>query len=569
MIKVAQQTSQRSDIESSHLESVDDRMIGMMRLILAWSALLIIYVDPSEPDRFVALTYIALSLYVLYSTILYLLSIRTRSPLSQKIICWIDVASYLVLVALSSGTSSIFFYFFFFAILVASFRWGFNEGLRVTIVSASLFTVIGLLTARISPEFELNRFLLRPIYLLVLGYMMAYWGGLEVTFKRRLSLLKEVGRLSTPRFGFYPTIGSAMKKLRAFYDADSCRIILADPENDDSYRLLQVDREQTETSAQVEIIPSALARLLLVFPDEVAVVYSGKQLLWSSRNSDNYIYNIVKRARTEEGRELSGPLAARLDAESFVSVPLRFHNKVIGRFYITARRGLFEHSDVEFLIQVFEQVAPILDNIQLVDRLASSAAEQERQRLARDIHDSVIQPYLGLHYKLAAIRNKIALNSSGVAEDVERLFQMTASEVAGLRGFVRGLKDEEGHNEDFQSAVQRIASQFIEHYDIDVRVQYLNKINIDARLAAEIVQIIYEGLSNIRKHTQATHSTLNFNCDATTLHLEIENDGASIEEALPALFIPRSITERATSLGGKACVEHQDGHTKVKIEIPL
>jgi signal transduction histidine kinase len=225
---------------------------------------------------------------------------------------------------------------------------------------------------------------------------------------------------------------------------------------------------------------------------------------------------------------------------------------------------------VEFITQIFEQVGPILDNIQLIEQISSNAAEEERRRLARDIHDSVIQPYLGLHYKLAAIRNKMAANSEDVAADVERLFQMTASEIAGLRGFVRDLKQPDGHNEDFRSAVNRIASQFVEHYDIDVQVQYLNKININDRLAAEVIQIIYEGLSNIRKHTAATHSVIRFSCTDAALNLEIENDGAQTESPEHAPFIPRSITERAKYLGGRALVEQQvEGRTRVKIEIPL
>lgn len=571
MTKVAPQIkSSQADAEPLSLDFVDDRMIGRMRLILAWSALLIIYIDPFEPDRFVALTYTTLTLYGIYSTVLYLLSNRDRSWLPKRVACWIDVAWYLVLVTLSSGTNSIFFFFFFFAILVASFRWGFSTGLQVTVVSASLFMIVGILTAPNNPEFELNRFLLRPIYLLVLGYMMAYWGGLEVTFKRRLALLKEVVKISNPRFGIYSNIGSVMKKLRVFYNADTCQLILADPENDGEYRLLQIVCDQPEGLIQAEIIPDRLAQLLLVFPDEIAVVYRGRQTLWPSGNSDSYLYNIVKRERTAEGQELSAALVERLDSESFISVPLSLHNKPTGRLYITARRGLFKHSDVGFLIQVLEQVKPVLDNIQLTDLLASNAAEQERKRLARDIHDSVIQPYLGLHYKLAAIRNKLASNNGGVAEDVERLFQMTASEVAGLRGFVSELKGANGHNKDFQSAVQRIASQFTEHYDIDVRVEYLNKINIDHRLAAEIIQIIYEGLSNIRKHTQATHSIIRFNCSDTILNLEIEDDGPGIGETTAAPFIPRSITERSISLGGTALIEQQrDGWTRVKIEIPL
>ena len=116
--------------------AIDLRIVAAMRLILAASALVIIIVDPSEPDRLVALTYTTLSLYTVYSAILYTLTLR-RPPLAglaARWPHWVDVAWYLVFIALSRGTSSIFFFFFFFAILVASFRWGYREGVRVVLV---------------------------------------------------------------------------------------------------------------------------------------------------------------------------------------------------------------------------------------------------------------------------------------------------------------------------------------------------------------------------------------------------------------------------------------------------
>jgi hypothetical protein len=140
--------------------------------------------------------------------VLYYLSLRGASRLPLSISHWIDVGCFLVLVALSSGTNSIFFFFFFFAILVASFRWGFKAGLRVTVISALSFMLIGYATAPAESTFELNRFLLRPIYLLVLGYMIAYWGGNEIKLKRRLNLLKEINLLANPRFGVSETIGA-------------------------------------------------------------------------------------------------------------------------------------------------------------------------------------------------------------------------------------------------------------------------------------------------------------------------------------------------------------------------
>jgi hypothetical protein len=68
------------------------------------------------------------------------------------------VAWYLVLIALSNGTSSIFFFFFLFSILVAAFRSGFGAGLRITVASAVLFSIIGYSTASPGQEFELTAF---------------------------------------------------------------------------------------------------------------------------------------------------------------------------------------------------------------------------------------------------------------------------------------------------------------------------------------------------------------------------------------------------------------------------
>ena len=94
--------------------AAEDRMVKTMRLVLASSALLIIYLDPTEPERFVTLTNGALVLYWIYSAILYLLAARD-SPLLRIIhpwSHWVDGGWYALLISLSSGTNSVFFFGF-------------------------------------------------------------------------------------------------------------------------------------------------------------------------------------------------------------------------------------------------------------------------------------------------------------------------------------------------------------------------------------------------------------------------------------------------------------------------
>ena len=549
-------------------ESVDGRLVCLMRLVLSFSALAIIFVDPSEPNRLVAATYAALALYFLYSAALYLLTTLRGEPLWERGAPWIDVGCYLVLVSLSSGTSSVFFFFFFFAVLVASFRQGFKAGLSVVVVSALSFTLVGYLSALPEPRFEWNRFLLRPTYLLVLGYMMAYWGGREVRLKRQLSLLREVTALANPRLGVTHTLGSVTKRLLDFYDAETCMLVWSEEPSSKHY-LLTCARGEGERQPRLEEIPAGLAGLLRTLPENLSVVYKGRRTARHfGRRFRERVRRISDPASGASGRAEIKALAGRLEAESFITVPANFRGVVVGRLYLTGARGIFEGPDVEFLQQLVMQVAPLLDNIRLLERLASNAAGHERQRLARDIHDSVIQPYLGLQYRLAAIRNKLAAGAADVSQDIERLFESTAEEVNGLRGFVRGLKDTDGGGEVVAAVVRRFAAQFGEDYDIDVRVECEGRLNVNERLAAEIIRFVHEGLSNVRKHTRASHVALRVGCNDSDCFVRVENDGA---DAAPTPgFTPRSLDERARELGGRVRVEQPGaGRTAVTVEIPL
>ena len=185
----------------SSYDAANAQLISKMRVVLAAATLFVIYIDPSEPQRFVALTYTILIAYTVYAIFIFLSPNRNQELPILKYAYWMDIGWCLLLIATSGGTNSIFFFLFFFSILIASFRFGFREGLRVVIISAVLFTVVGYLFAPSGADFELNRFLLRPFYLSVLGYMIAYWGERELAHKKRLEALRNINNLYNPRFG--------------------------------------------------------------------------------------------------------------------------------------------------------------------------------------------------------------------------------------------------------------------------------------------------------------------------------------------------------------------------------
>src|SRR3954471_4422475 len=94
----------------------------------------------------------------------------------------------------------------------------------------------------------------------------------------------------------------------------------------------------------------------------------------------------------------------------------------------------------------------------------------ERQKISRDIHDSTIQPYIGLKLALEALSRKVPPDHP-LSKDIGRLVEMTSMEIAGLRRYVKGLKGQLGPaRETLGSVLQLKAARFAELYGIKVAV---------------------------------------------------------------------------------------------------
>jgi len=544
---------------------LDSRLIAMMRLVLSSSLLFII--GPSDLDDPGAF-YILAVLYMAYSVILYVSARRHGQILPSKISYWADVSWAALLIAVSDDSITAFL--FLFPTLIASFQWSFAPALRLTLCSATLLATISFLKKPIE-DMQLPEVLLPPIYLLVFGYLVACWGDREIASKHRLVLLKEITRLSNPRFGVDRMVGTMMERLRIFYDAEACLMIMADPASDE-HLLRRADRRNPERAVVPESLPVEAAQLLLAPPLDQAVIYLGAPHAWErwwSLEAKYYLYDTCEGRRIAVAPMINEALIAMVDAESFISVPLHYFDSTTGRLYLTAaRRRAFSSVDVDFLLQAIEQIVPVIENIRLVDQLASSAAEEERRRLARDIHDNVIQPYIGFQIGLAAVSQKLQAGTSDITNDIAQLVAITEHGIGDLRRYVHRLPGNGRRQSALGAAVRRFVATFTEATHIVVRVDAASDLHINDRLAAEVFQMVVEGLSNIRRHTHATRASIGLVVQGDRLIVRVANDDAN--GVVPTSFIPRSISERAAALGGQACVEHiAGGGVQVIVEIPL
>jgi len=177
-----------------------DRNISRSRLILSAVALLALFVDLTQPTVFREpatepqwfsidpYTLAVFAVHLAYGTLVHLALVGhvVRPGALAAVTIWTDVLFGATIAFFTEGASSPFYAFFIFAVVQVGFRGGFRLALAVTVVSMTLYAAMIVISA---PD-EMNTYLMRPVYLAIIGYLVAYLG------QQRLNLEEEIRRLA-------------------------------------------------------------------------------------------------------------------------------------------------------------------------------------------------------------------------------------------------------------------------------------------------------------------------------------------------------------------------------------
>ncbi len=547
----------------------DAQMAAQMRLVLAVAAMMAAFVDagfgrqPGQP------AWIAFAGYLVYSATVCALLRWAPTALRGRLAHWLDVAWFTMIIALAGGAQNLYFLFYFFAILCAAFRWGYEEGARVTVVSVASFAACSLLASRHGDPSQL---LMRITFLLALGHMIVYWGGSKLAFQRRLALLREVCRLSNPRFGAAATLDRLLHRTLDFYRAQHVLLLMRDTASGGwTLRSLAASAQGRAHGMRVEQLDdAAAARWSVLCPAQATLV---NRLAWLGWRRPGIRYDAAqgrwKRCDGDAARHCTA-LADMLEASSLISAPLPAQCER-GFIIVCAQDSHFRKSDALFLEHLAGQVMPMVQNIDALDRLASEAASNERLRLALDLHDTAIQPYIGLKLGLGALCRK-ASPDNPLRSDIEGLAKMCEQVLADLRSYARAVKQPAAE----PAAAPRSIAPQLRAQAAQLRRQWGAAIDIDVdeglrvgnRLGAAVLQVVREGVNNIGKHVRTPTGRVRVRRVGERIQIHIENPSGDVPQAA---FQPVSITERARALGGSAAVQlgEPGKTTAVLVQIPV
>ena len=190
---------------------------------------------------------------------------------------------------------------------------------------------------------------------------------------------------------------------------------------------------------------------------------------------------------------------------------------------------------------------------------AEEAAEtRERNRLAREIHDTIGHVLTGLAASLDACIATFRMAPEFTEKELPKLRETTAQGIRDIRRSVKKLRPERLDELPFEAAIRDLVARYAEQTGMEIELAIVNLPAMRADMEDAIYRIVQEGMTNAYRHGKATHVDLTIARVGEKLHVGVRDDGVGAPLITPDFGL-RHMEERVELLGGKIGFSGQDG----------
>lgn len=261
--------------------------------------------------------------------------------------------------------------------------------------------------------------------------------------------------------------------------------------------------------------------------------------------------------------------------QALLAVPLIIKDEVYGGIvlYYTQMRD-FSDEDLALAVSFADQAALAIENARLFDQAEQAAILEERQRLARDLHDSVTQSLYGVTMFAEAATRLLKANQTELAVDHLRELRSTAQEaLQEMRLLIFELRpsvlEEAGLAAALQTRLEAVERR--SGLVTELKVEGTQTQPLSAKIEEGLYRLAQETLNNILKHAHAQHVTVCLRYHMQGVKLEISDDGVGFDPTTihqRAGLGLRGMAERAKQLGATLTINSQPGQgTKIIVEV--
>jgi signal transduction histidine kinase len=260
---------------------------------------------------------------------------------------------------------------------------------------------------------------------------------------------------------------------------------------------------------------------------------------------------------------------------SFLGVPIVARGSVIAAFYLTDKEGAedFSAEDQRLIEMLGAHAAVAIENARLLERSRELSIVEERNRLARELHDAVSQKLFGLVLGAESAGTLLDRDPEAAAEQVARLGELAQEALGELRGLVFELRPASLEAEGLAATLRKQVDVLERVHARAIEVRIAGSASCAPEAEGEVLRVAQEALNNALRHAEAERIELRMESRDGRLIVTIADDGIGFDPDDRALRARRlgltSMEERARGLGGTLAVVSRPGEgTTVTLEVP-
>lgn len=274
-----------------------------------------------------------------------------------------------------------------------------------------------------------------------------------------------------------------------------------------------------------------------------------------------------------------GEFMSRVGITSLMSVPLWRSGRLYGLVAVMSRQPRqFSRDDIQLLLRLVVQVSIAIDNAELYRQARRVATLEERDRLAKELHDSLAQK-LGYLNVQASITSRLLSgddNAKALAS-LEDMRQIAKDAFADVREGIFNLKNMTSSDLGLVPALKDYMERYCETYGLEAElvVQEGYQAHLPAEAEVQITRIVQEALANVRKHSGARQARVLLVQEDHHVQITVADDGLGFDldqvmTGARSTFGLQIMRERAESIGGQFSVVSQSGQgTRICVQVPF
>jgi signal transduction histidine kinase len=270
---------------------------------------------------------------------------------------------------------------------------------------------------------------------------------------------------------------------------------------------------------------------------------------------------------------------------SFLGVPLVFKGDIVGALYLTDKEGGFDQSDEDLVRVLAAHAAVVVEHARLYEASREQSISEERDRLARDLHDALTQRLFSLNLTLEAAAARVEADPGAARASLGQARELVEAALGELRSLIFELRPPVLEMDGLVGSVRKHAELLSRAHGLPLRIEASGggdgdgngDGDGDGKIAPDVerhlFRVVQEALSNVVRHSSAAGASVQIDIGEEEVSVVVQDDGVGFDPAARAIAARRlgltSMRERVESLGGRFEVVSAPGKgTTVSAQVP-